>query len=85
MNKQFSDNAWDDYLWFQKNDKRSLKRANQLIKVISRTPFTGIGKPEALHGNLTGYWSRRINQVDRIVYKVENQTIYLAAMRGHYA
>lgn len=85
MNKQFSDNAWDDYLWFQKNDKRSLKRANQLIKVISRTPFTGIGKPEALHGNLTGYWSRRINQVDRIIYKVENQTIYLAAMRGHYA
>ncbi|GEO69711.1 Txe/YoeB family addiction module toxin [Levilactobacillus acidifarinae] len=84
MIKQFSDNAWNDYMWMLANDQRSFKRINKLIKVISRTPFEGIGKPEALHGNLSGFWSRRINEKDRLVYAVNATTISIAACRGHY-
>lgn len=84
MIKSFSDHAWTDYLWYAKNDKRLLKRVNQLIKVIDRTPFTGIGKPEPLHGDLAGFWSRRINEKDRLIYTVTETTIYIAACRAHY-
>jgi len=84
MNKEFSDNAWEDYQWLVKNDKRSFKRVNQLIKEISRTPFEGIGKPEPLHGEMGGFWSRRVNEKNRIIYAVDETTVHIAACRGHY-
>lgn len=80
----FSDRAWDDYLYWQKTDKRVLKRINKLIKEISREPFKGTGKPEPLKHALSGYWSRRITEADRIVYKVESGSLYIAQLRYHY-
>ena len=80
----FSSNAWDDYLYWQKTDKAILKRINSLIKDIQRIPYEGIGKPEALKHGLSGYWSRRINAEHRIVYKVVDDTIFIAQMRYHY-
>ena len=80
----FSDRAWDDYLYWQKTDKRVLKRINKLIKEISREPFKGTGKPEPLKYALSGYWSRRITEADRIVYKVESGSLYIAQLRYHY-
>jgi len=76
--------AWDDYLYWQETDKKILKRINQLIKVVSRTPFAGIGKPEPLKGNLSGFWSRRINDEHRLVYAVENNSITIIACKNHY-
>ena len=70
MKLTFTEAAWDDYLWFQDTDKKILKRINVLIKDILRSPFDGIGKPEPLKANLSGYWSRRINTEHRIVYEV---------------
>ena len=84
MNRSFTDNGWEDYLWFQKNDKKSLKRINNLIKSATRSPFTGVGKPEPLHGNLTGYWSRRINEKDRLIYGVMENNLIILACRTHY-
>jgi toxin YoeB len=80
----FSDNAWEDYLYFQTQDKKTLKRINLLIKEIQRTPFEGIGKPEQLKHALYGYWSRRINQEHRIVYKVHENDLLIAQLRHHY-
>lgn len=76
--------AWEDYLYWQQNDKKTLKKINSLIKDIQRTPFTGIGNPEALKHNLSGWWSRRINLEDRLVYKIENESIILLQCRKHY-
>ena len=76
--------AWDDYLYWQMQDRKTLKRINQLIKDISRDPFEGIGKPEPLRGNLAGFWSRRIDDTNRIVYAVEEDSILIFACRGHY-
>ena len=84
MKVAFSSNAWDDYLYWQKTDKTILKRINSLIKDIQRIPYEGIGKPEALKHGLSGYWSRRINAEHRIVYKVVDDTIFIAQMRYHY-
>ncbi|WP_171001487.1 Txe/YoeB family addiction module toxin [Lactiplantibacillus daowaiensis] len=84
MNKLFTDNAWEDYMWLLKNDKQALKRVNLLIKDASRTPFSGIGKPEPLHGNFQGYWSRRVNEKDRLIYGVDEQQITILACRTHY-
>lgn len=81
---QWDFDAWEDYLHWQTTDKRTLKRINQLIKDICRNPFDGIGKPEALKGNLTGFWSRRIDGEHRIVYAVESDSIIIIACRGHY-
>jgi toxin YoeB len=81
----FVEAAWDDYLWFQENDRNLLKRINQLIKDISRSPFEGIGKPEALKANLSGYWSRRINSEHRIVYTVTPTEILIISCRFHYS
>lgn len=67
MNKMFTENAWQDYMWLLKKDKRALKRVNMLLRDVSRTSFDGVGKPELLHGNLVGYWSRRINEKDRLI------------------
>jgi toxin YoeB len=85
MTLTFSSNAWDDYLYWQKTDKSTLKRINTLIKNIQRTPFQGIGKPEALRHGLSGYWSRRINDEHRIVYKVTDDSILIAQLRYHYS
>jgi len=84
MNLIFSDNAWEDYLYWQKNDKKILRRINDLIKEIKRNPFEGVGKPEPLKHALSGYWSRRINDEHRIVYKASSDTIFLAQLRYHY-
>jgi len=80
----FSDYAWDDYLYWQKTDKKILRRINKLIKEIKRDPFEGIGKPEPLKHALSGYWSRRINDEHRIVYKASAESILIAQLRYHY-
>jgi toxin YoeB len=80
----FSDNAWEDYLYWQKTDKKILSRINTLIKEIKRSPFNGIGKPEPLKHALSGYWFRRINDEHRMVYKVSESAIHLAQLRYHY-
>ncbi len=80
----FSEHAWDDYLYWQKTDKKIVKRINRLIKEIQRTPHEGIGKPEPLKHALTGYWSRRIDHEHRIVYKTEDDHVLIAQLRHHY-
>ena len=83
--KIWSDDAWDDYLYWQTQDKKTLKRINQLIKDIERNGcLEDIGHPEALKNNLRGKYSRRINEKDRLVYHVENDRIYIVSCRGHY-
>ncbi len=85
MKRIFSENAWEDYLYWQKNDKKLLQRINLLIRDIQRVPYEGIGKPEALKHGLSGYWSRRINSEHRIVYKVEQDSVFIAQLRYHYS
>lgn len=80
----FAEPAWDDYLHWQKTDRQMVKRINQLIREISRTPFEGIGKLEPLKHALSGYWSRRINDEHRIVYRIEGDAILIAQLRYHY-
>lgn len=80
----FSSAAWDDYLYWQQTDKKVVKRINRLIREISRDPFRGPGKPEPLKHGLAGYWSRRIDDEHRIVYKVADGELYLAQLRYHY-
>lgn len=84
MNKFFTDESWADYIFWQENDKRFIKRINELIKEIERTPFTGIGKPEPLKHHLSGYWSRRINEEHRIIYRVEEDRMIILSCRYHY-
>jgi len=84
MPLKFSDNAWDDYLYWQSTDKSIVKRINGLIKECQRTPFEGTGKPEPLKHQLSGYWSRRIDDKHRLVYKVEDGTLLIAQCRDHY-
>ena len=81
---QWDLDAWNDYIYWQTQDKKILKRINQLIKDIGRNPFEGIGNPEPLKGNLTGFWSRRIDEENRLVYVVEEKVIILISCRGHY-
>jgi len=83
--KIWSDDAWADYLYWQSQDKKTLKRINMLIQDIERNgAMKGIGEPEALKGNLQGEYSRRINEKDRLVYYLEDGRIYIASCRGHY-
>ena len=84
MRVVFSEHAWDDYLYWQKTDRKVVHRINALIKDIQRTPFEGVGKPEPLKHALSGYWSRRINDEHRIVYKVEDDALLIAQLRYHY-
>ena len=84
MRLTFSSKAWDNYLYWQKTDKNILKGINTLIKDIQRSPFEGIGKPEALKHGLSGYWSRRINDEHRLVYKVADDQVLIAQLRYHY-
>ena len=80
----FSQEAGEDYLHWQKTDRRLLNRINLLIREILRSPFEGIGKPEPLKHGLAGYWSRRINDEHRLVYKVEGESVMIAQCRYHY-
>jgi len=80
----FANDAWDDYLYWQQNDKKILKKINRLIKEIKRDPFEGIGEPEPLKYNWSGYWSRRITIEHRLVYKVTENALLIAQCRYHY-
>jgi toxin YoeB len=80
----FTETAWADYLHWQQTDPKLLLRLNALIKECSRTPFSGIGKPEPLRGDLKGWWSRRIDQEHRLVYKFSDDTLMIAQCRYHY-
>ena len=80
----FSEHAWDDYLFWQKSDRKTLERINTLIREIQRQPFAGIGKPEPLKHALAGYWSRRINDEHRLIYKVSDAGLLIAQLRYHY-
>ncbi len=82
---QWDFDAWEEYLYWQAKDRKTLKRINQIIKDISRNPFDGIGKPEPLKGNLAGFWSRRINDEHRLVYVVENDKVLIISCKGHYS
>ena len=84
MKLVFSTLAWDDYLYWQKTDKKILKRINLLIKDIQRSPYEGIGKPEQLKHGLAGYWSRRIDTEHRIVYQYQGDSILIVQLRYHY-
>ena len=83
-NLTFLPQAWEDYVYWQTQDKKTLKRINLLIQDIIRSPFDGLGKPEPLRENLSGWWSRRIDDTNRIVYKVEPNTIVVAQCKTHY-
>lgn len=85
MQKAWTDNAWEGYLYWQTHDKKILKRVNNLIKDIERNPFSGIGKPEPLKGGLQGYWSRRIDDRNRIVYKVADGQLVITQCGAHYS
>jgi toxin YoeB len=80
----FADEAWQDYLFWQKQDKAVVKRINELIATCKRDPFVGIGKPEPLKYALAGYWSRRITDEHRMVYKAEKDALLIAQLRYHY-
>ncbi|MGP5308507.1 Txe/YoeB family addiction module toxin [Vreelandella alkaliphila] len=80
----FAEHAWEDYLYWQKTDKKVLSRINKLIKETQREPFGGVGKPEPLKHGLAGYWSRRINEEHRMIYKVTDDTLLIAQLRYHY-
>ena len=84
MIKIWTDEAWDDYVYWQGQDRKTLKSINRIIKDIERDPFDGIGKPEPLKYGLSGYWSRRIDEVNRLVYKVEDSKLYIISCRYHY-
>ncbi|MDO5671407.1 MAG: Txe/YoeB family addiction module toxin [Actinomycetaceae bacterium] len=84
MRKVWHDSAWADYLWWQSQDKKTLKRINALIRDIERNGYDGIGKPEPLRGDLSGWWSVRIDSVNRLVFCIVNDTIEIYQCRGHY-
>lgn len=86
MNRQlsFKQKAWEDYLYWQTQDKKTLKRVNQLIKDTLRDPFDGLGKPEPLKGDLSGLWSRRIDDANRLVYRVTDDIVEMIQCRAHY-
>lgn len=80
----FAEQAWDDYLYWQKQDRKMVARLNGLIKECTRTPFEGTGKPEPLKGQLSGWWSRRLDREHRLVYRVEDGQLLIAQCRYHY-
>ena len=84
MKLVFADEAWQDYLYWQQQDKRMVERINKLIRETQREPYAGIGKPEPLKHALAGFWSRRITEEHRMVYKIEAKTLLLAQLRYHY-
>lgn len=83
MNKVFTENGWKDYVYWQTENRKTLKKINRLLDNISRNGNSGIGKPEPLVGNLSSFWSRRINDTDRLVYKIDDSNIYILTCRYH--
>jgi toxin YoeB len=84
LNICFTPTAWEDFCYWQKQDRKTLKRIIKLLNECAKTPFEGTGKPEALKHNLTGYWSRRIDSANRIVYCVDGKTLWVIQLRYHY-
>lgn len=84
MNLMFSPEAWEDYLFWQSTDRKTLKRVNALLEAVVWEPFEGIGKPEPLRHELAGWWSRRIDEEHRLIYRVEDETVFVAQCRYHY-
>jgi toxin YoeB len=84
MRKIWFEKAWEDYLYWQSQDKKTLKRINQLVRDVERSPFEGVGKPEALVGNLSGFWSRRIDDKNRLIYRIKGEFIEILSCREHY-
>ena len=84
MHKIWFDEAWIDYIYWQTQDKKTLKRINNLIKDTENNPFEGIGKPEPLKGDLSGFWSRHIDDTNRFVYRINNDKLEILSCRGHY-
>ncbi len=84
MKLLWEERAWGDYLYWQMQDRRTLKRINDLLKDVQRNAYEGIGKPEPLRENLSGCWSRRIDETNRLVYRIEDGSLYILACRGHY-
>ena len=85
MNKIFTDNGWKDYVYWQTEDRKTLKKINSLIEDVCRNGNEGLGKPEPLMGNLVGFWSRRINDKDRLIYKIDETNVYILSCRYHYS
>jgi len=84
MNKIWHDRAWDNYIYWQAQDKKTLKRINTLVKDIERNPYEGIGKPEPLKGDLSGWWSRHIDDANRVVYRIKDGNLEISQCKGHY-
>lgn len=84
MKLVFSDEAWEDYVYWQKQDRKMVERINKLIQEVKRDPFSGVGKPEPLKHALAGFWSRRITDEHRMVYRVEGVSLQIAQFRYHY-
>jgi toxin-antitoxin system, toxin component, Txe/YoeB family len=84
MNKVWHDEAWDDYVYWRMQDRKTLKRINLLLQDIARNGYDGIGKPEALKGDLSGWWSQRIDEQNRLVYRIKDGQIEIAQCRSHY-
>lgn len=84
MRKLWDDDAWAEYVYWETHDTKLLKKLNELIKEVERTPFEGRGKPEPLRGNLRGFWSRRITDEHRLIYRVENNILIISSCLGHY-
>ncbi len=84
MLKLWTDRAWEDYLYWQTQDRKTLRRVNELIRDIERNPYNGTGQPEALRGNLSGQWSRRIDKFNRLVYRIQDEAVVILQCRGHY-
>ena len=84
MKLLWEERAWGDYLYWQMQDRKTLKRINDLLKDVQRNPYEGIGKPEPLRENLSGCWSRRIDETNRLVYRIQDGSLYILACRGHY-
>ncbi len=84
MKKIWFDEAWEDYVYWQTQDKKTIKRINSLLKDIERNYLAGIGKPEPLKGELSGFWSRRIDDSNRLIYRINNHTLEILSCRAHY-
>ena len=84
MKYVFVEESWEDYVYWQQTDKKMVLKINELLKEISRNPFSGIGKPEPLKYKYKGFWSRRINEEHRLIYQVKENEIYIAKCRYHY-
>ena len=84
MKKLWTDRGWDDYLYWQNQDKKTLRKLNKLIADIERSPFEGIGKPEPLKHDLSGWWSRQIDDANRIVYRIKNDNLEISQCKSHY-